>query len=616
MAEKPSPKRKRSTAAAKKPERSTKASDFPDRIFGIASPQSVGVSMFTPGVVADATTVGNFQSDPQAVERAVNLLADAGFEVLQANDLMINIAGPRELYESAFGTQLVAEERPTLKPGQIEDTATYFDTTDTDVSGLCSTSGTRFEEVLEGVALEEPAYPCAVNAFPPAVDYFKLDVPADVSLACNADQAHRAGITGRGIVVAMVDTGWQTHPYFTQRGYRVNPTLLGPGTVDARVDGSGHGTGESANIFATAPDVTLKPVKAAAASGALVNLTAAFNAGVALNPHIISNSWTSDVQFGPLSAALQARAAAVAAAWASGIIVVFAAGNGHWGFPGQHPDVISVGGVDVRIDGSLRASDYSSGFMSNVYPNRRVPDMCGVVGMRPKAMNIMLPLPAGSEIDTGNAGGSHPTTGDETANNDGWAAFSGTSAACPQVAGVCALIKQACSHLTPPQVRDILMSTARDVTTGTNHPNFGNAAGAGVDLATGNGLVDAHKAVLLAKVRCLRQPIVPLHPFTPAIPLQPISPALPKLPLQPFTPAIPIRPISPALPKLPLAPALPVQPFQPFLPKLPVQPFFTPLTPFAPVGPDPGPFTAGGLSEDDIEALERMIIDEGELPGS
>ena len=347
-----------------------------------------------------------------------------------------------------------------------------------------------------------------------------------------------------------------------------------------------------------------------------MNLTAAFNAGVALNPHIISNSWTSDVQFGPLSAALQARAAAVAAAWASGIIVVFAAGNGHWGFPGQHPDVISVGGVDVRIDGSLRASDYSSGFMSNVYPNRRVPDMCGVVGMRPKAMNIMLPLPAGSEIDTGNAGGSHPTTGDETANNDGWAAFSGTSAACPQVAGVCALIKQACSHLTPPQVRDILMSTARDVTTGTNHPNFGNAAGAGVDLATGNGLVDAHKAVLLAKVRCLRQPIVPLHPFTPAIPLQPISPALPKLPLQPFTPAIPIRPISPALPKLPLAPALPVQPFQPFLPKLPVQPFFTPLTPFAPVGPDPGPFTAGGLSEDDIEALERMIIDEGELPGS
>jgi hypothetical protein len=601
MAEKPSSKRKRSsTAAARKPERSTSAADFPDRIFAIASPQSTGASLFTPGVLPDASTVGNFVSDPGQVERAVHLLADAGFEVLQANQMMINIAGPRELYESAFGTTLVAEERPTRKSGQIEDTATYFDTTDTDVSGLCSTGGSRFEEVLEGVAIEEPAYPAAPNAFPPAVDYFKLDVPADISLATNADKAHRAGVTGRGVVVAMVDTGWQAHPYFAARGYRVDPTLLGPGTADAGVDESGHGTGESANIFATAPDVTLKPVKAATASGALVNLTAAFNAGAALNPHIISNSWTSDVQFGPLSAALQARAAAVAAAWAAGIVVVFAAGNGHWGFPGQHPDVISVGGVDIAIDGALRASNYASGFMSNIYPGRRVPDMSGIVGMLPKAMNIMLPLPPGSAIDTGNAGGSHPTTGDETANNDGWAAFSGTSAACPQVAGVCALIKEACMKLTPAQVRDILKSTARDVTTGTCNPNTGgNAATAGPDLATGNGLVDAHKAVLLAKVRCLK---FPLQPFTPAIPLQP------------FTPAVPLHPIAPALPFRPLLPAIPLQPFQP---ALPVQPF-APLRPFAPFGPgpgpDPGPLT--GLSNEDIEALERLIIDEGGLPGS
>jgi hypothetical protein len=54
MAEKPSSRRKRS--AASKTERSTSASDFPDRIFGIASPQSVGVSLFTPGVLPDATT--------------------------------------------------------------------------------------------------------------------------------------------------------------------------------------------------------------------------------------------------------------------------------------------------------------------------------------------------------------------------------------------------------------------------------------------------------------------------------------------------------------------------------------------------------------------------------
>src|SRR5699024_6590399 len=96
--------------------------------------------------------------------------------------------------------------------------------------------------------------------------------------------------------------------------------------------------------------------------------------------------------------------------------------------------------------------------------------------------------------------------GDETAPDDGWAAFSGTSAAAPQVAGVCALLLQACPQLTPGQVRQVLMDTARDVTQGTNHPTFGHPATPGPDTATGHGLVDAHKAVLLAKLRCVTPP--------------------------------------------------------------------------------------------------------------
>jgi subtilisin family serine protease len=568
--------------ARRKPARSAAGSrsrsEFPDRIFALASPHSVGgVSMFESGVVADAATVGNFASEPDLVGRAVNLLADAGFQVLQANSLMINFAGTREQYEKAFGTSLVAEERPVIKQRGIEETATFFDSPDTDVQGLIATGGTRFEEVLEGVAIEEPAYLATPTGFPPPVDYFHLDVPADVSIGCNADRAHRGGTTGMGVNVAMVDTGWQTHPWFTERGYRVNAVVLGPGTADAGVDENGHGTGESANIFCTAPDCTLTPIKAATAAGALVNTTAAFNAAVALSPDIITNSWTSDIQNPPLSAAMQARAAAVAAAWAGGIVVVFAAGNGHWGFPGQHPDVISVGGVSIAQNGALRASDYSSGFDSNVYPGRRVPDLSGLVGMRPGAQLIMLPVPEGCTLDADLAGGSHPN-GDETPNNDGWAAFSGTSAATPQIAGVCALLKQACPRLTPPEIRDILMATARDVTTGTNHPNFGNAAVAGPDNATGNGLVDAHKAVLLAKLRCISVPIQPFQPTQPIFPFQPVQP------FRPVRPLFPVRPL------------LPVQPFQPL----------APIQPFAPSGPGPGP---GPLSQEDLAAIERMIIE-------
>jgi Subtilase family len=387
------------------------ATSFPDRIFALASPRSVGgISLFEAGGLADPLTVGNFESEPDLVQRAVYLLQDAGFEVLQATSIMINIAGSRSTYESAFQTTLVAEERETIKERGRVDLATFFDSPDTEVSGLISTANTRFEEILEGVAIEEPRYLMAPSPFPPAKGYWHLDVPGDVSLGCNADQAHRAGITGAGVRVAMVDSGWYRHPFFQQRGYRAAPVVLGPGTANPDHDEVGHGTGESANLFAVAPDIELVPVKAMLSGSlntVLTNATAAFNAAVGVNPAVITNSWGFSIQNGPLSAAQQALAAAVAAAVAQGIVVVFSAGNGHWGFPGQHPDVISAGGVFLNPDGSLQASDYASGFDSNVYPGRRVPDLSGLVGMRPGASYIMLPVEPGDVLDSDLAGGTH-----------------------------------------------------------------------------------------------------------------------------------------------------------------------------------------------------------------
>ena len=135
-----------------------------------------------------------------------------------------------------------------------------------------------------------------------------------------------------------------------------------------------------------------------------VNSLGAFNAAVGLSPHIITCSWGSSTGTSTtLSAANQALAAAISAAVASGIVVIFSAGNGHVGFPGQHPNVISAWGVFMDVDESLRASNYASGFISVIYPNRRVPDLCGLVGMKPKAIYIILPLEPG-EI----RGGHHP----------------------------------------------------------------------------------------------------------------------------------------------------------------------------------------------------------------
>lgn len=479
-------------------------SKIPPRIFAQASPRSPGgVSMFMAQHQIDQQTVGNFFSDEDLVARAVYRLQDAGFEILQVSPLTINIAGSAETYEKAFSTKIIAEERPVIKAEGKEDTATFLDSPDTELSGLITTTGTAFEELIEGIAIEEPRYFMGQSMFAPLKSYWHLRIPGDVSLADNADRAHRAGITGRGIKVAMIDSGWFKHPYFVGRGYNAAPVVLAPGAANALDDEVGHGTGESANIFALAPDITFLPVKMSFA-----NTIAAINTAVGLGPDIITCSWGSNKPNGPLSAPDQALAAAIAAAVAAGITVIFSAGNGQWGFPSQHPDVISAGGVFMNPDESLQASDYASGFLSNIYAGRRVPDLCGMVGMQPRAMYIMLPVQPKDQIDVGNAGGTHPN-GDETAADDGWGAFSGTSAAAPQLAGAAALVKQACPRMTPADIKDILMKSARDVTAGSCNPaTGGNAAAIGPDLATGNGLVDAHKAVMLAKVRCLG-PVVP-----------------------------------------------------------------------------------------------------------
>lgn len=314
----------------------------------------------------NSETVGNFFSDQDVINAAAARLRDAGFDLLQITGTTINVAGTPKTYADAFNKTIYAEERPVIKPQGEDTTAAFLDVPDTPIPGLIQTDDTPFADVLEGVALEEPRYFMAGESrYAPLKEYWHLRVPGDVSLACNADKAHRGGTTGKGVKVAMVDSGWYRHPYFIGRGYRSAPVVLGPAASNPLRDESGHGTGESANIFSVAPDVQLLPVKIN-----FVNSIGAFNTAVNLRPDIITCSWGSSRRFGPLSAADQALAAAISAAVASGITVIFSAGNGHWGFPGQHPDVISAGGVFMAKNESLRASNYASGFMSNIYSSR------------------------------------------------------------------------------------------------------------------------------------------------------------------------------------------------------------------------------------------------------
>lgn len=296
----------------------------------------------------------------------------------------------------------------------------------------------------------------------------------------------------------MVDSGWYRHPFFESYGYQGKVVLDG-GAVNPELDKNGHGTGESANLFAIAPNVELTMVKAKSKKSALVNSVGAFKKAVSLNPDIISCSWGEDQKDLPLSAFAKVMSAIVSDAVNRGIIVIFSAGNGRWSFPGQHPDVISAGGVYLSSDGKLEASDYASGFRSRIFPQRTVPDVCGLVGRLPRATYIMLPVQPGSLMDVtrGVRNMGYPY-GDETLPKDGWAVFSGTSAAAPQLAGICALMKQVYPQISPQQARDFLKKTARDIFTGKGSLSTGgNQANVGVDLATGSGLADAFQAIMM-----------------------------------------------------------------------------------------------------------------------
>src|SRR3954467_8304845 len=87
----------------------------------------------------------------------------------------------------------------------------------------------------------------------------------------------------------------------------------------------------------------------------------------------------------------------------------------------------------------------ASGYHGPGFGGVDVPPVSGLVGMRPRASYIMMPIPPGCPIDvqraaagTGTGAGDPP---DGTSPDDGWALFSGTSAAAPQIAGAAAVLR-------------------------------------------------------------------------------------------------------------------------------------------------------------------------------
>ncbi len=435
----------------------------------VVTPENGGKSIFAEDAFPSIANIDRFRPPVDKNIEVARKLQRQEIKIHSIGDFSISGSCSCEKFESFFSTEISAIQAPPEAKAP-DDYMIYAPVKGASwkismVDGL--------DTLIERAYIQHPPiYFAGERPLPPMWrDKFRLRVSIDVAQIMKASSVHQRGVTGEGVKVVMPDTGFYRHPYFIEQGYNFL-AVTAPDTLDHLADSHGHGTGECANIFATAPGVNFIGVK-------MNNPTLGFKTAVELGPDIITNSWgySVDLPNSSMPNWLKPLYLAVLDAVARGITVVFSAGNGHYGFPGSMPEVISVGGVVVDANLKYSATDYTSGFMSTWFPGRQVPDVCGLCGTTPRADYIILPVQSGAALE----------------KSKGWGAFSGTSAAAPMVAGVCALLKEVDPGLSPVDIRNLLKYTAGDITTGTNA--HGAVAQPGPDGATGFGLVDAVRAI-------------------------------------------------------------------------------------------------------------------------
>ena len=478
--------------------------DAPDAIHGYISVEGAK-SVFTERSKKFPDSPKAYHAKKADRDRVRHDLQKSGFVILAESPLGLSVVAAPGAFEELTGGKLEMVERLCYA-----DAGCMRYVTNIDVVGkgqpltLGVARAASKSAKIDGILVERPKMLHAMfpSPMPPTVSKFHLTLPGDVAANLGAAPAHQQEFRGDGVSVAMVDTGQYRHPFFTAHGYHVKRAItMVPGTSRSK-DPVGHGTGESANIFATAPGAVLQPIRASNDGGDLVAALTGFLKAKELLPKVITCSWGGEGDFppaGPPNEDDQAIALELMDAVAQGICVIFSAGNGHFSVEPQVPGVIAAGGAFVSQGLDLRASDYASGYDSPWFGGTRVPTVCGLVGLLPRAQYLMLPVQPGCQLDRDESLNEPDEVGDGTTTNDGWAMFSGTSGAAPQVAGVAALILGAKPGLTPAQVAEAMKRTAIDVMAGRCHPRFANAATVGPDAATGFGLVNAAAAVAFAR---------------------------------------------------------------------------------------------------------------------
>jgi serine protease AprX len=305
---------------------------------------------------------------------------------------------------------------------------------------------------------------------------FKVDTIAGAIAAFAKEDANHQKLTGKGIGVALLDSGISPVKGLAATGKIVNgPDLSFESSAPnlRHLDTFGHGTHmagiiagrdpevaagkENTNTYfvGMAPDATLINVKIAAADGAVdvsqviagIDWVVTHRADPGLNIRVLNLSFGTDSiqdeRLDPLSHAVEA-------AWRKGIVVVVAAGNdgpAHAiNMPAANPYVLAVGasdsnGTDGKADDLL--ADFSTGGNQARHPDLLAPGR--------SIASLRVP---NSYIDSNYPTGLIPTDASQR-----YFRGSGTSQATAVVSGAAALLLQQRPGLTPDQVKKLLTST-------------------------------------------------------------------------------------------------------------------------------------------------------------
>ncbi|RZM74854.1 S8 family serine peptidase [Leptolyngbya iicbica] len=339
----------------------------------------------------------------------------------------------------------------------------------------------------------------------------------------------------RSIVVAVCDDGFDlTHPDLQGLGKIVAPKDLKAQDAVPLPDGTtdNHGTacaglaiGEenASGIVGVAPGCGLMPIRM---TGFLDDtaIEDMFRWAVQQGAAVISCSWSPAAIKYPLS--LRQRLALTQAATqgrdGKGCVIVFSAGNANRPVHGTvterdwprnavrgrtewlsgfavHPDVITVSAC-TSLNGKSAYSNWGRDVAVAAPSNNGHP-------------TVSLPetgsIKTGPPITTATPGRGMVTsdrTGTAGYDRDAYTnTFGGTSSACPEVAGVAALVLSANPSLTAREVKQILQQTADKITDTTPDPQLGTRYGTydqqGHSQWFGYGRVNAYRAVREAKRR-------------------------------------------------------------------------------------------------------------------